>query len=121
MKHRPYLRRIHLVTALLASILSTPLLVQPPKATGAAGTNGGHRPEPGGRQTPPHGQPAAGTVLTTVSVGFYPFAMAVNEHAGRLYVYDAENATVRLVDTLTGRVVRTVMVAPRPSGVGYNL
>lgn len=65
-------------------------------------------------------RPAAGTILSTMIMGDYLLALAVDERSSRVFVADASDATVRMLDAQTGKLLHTVHIGPTPSSIGYS-
>jgi len=55
-----------------------------------------------------------GAVLRTVRVGVWPYALAVDARAGRVYVTNRGESSLSVLDATTGAVLRTITMAPCP-------
>jgi YVTN family beta-propeller protein len=63
---------------------------------------------------------SAQTVVATVTVGSFPFGVAVNSTTNRIYVTNATSSTVSVIDGATNTVVATVPVGNTPYQVDVN-
>jgi len=53
-------------------------------------------------------------VLRTVRVGIWPYALAVDARAGRVYVTNRGESSLSVLDATTGAVLQTITMAPCP-------
>lgn len=60
------------------------------------------------------------TVIATIPVGNAPAGVAANPTTNRVYVANAADDTVSVIDGATNTVIATVPVGDTPSGVGVN-
>lgn len=58
-----------------------------------------------------------GALLHTAHVGVLPYAVAVDERGGRVFVVNSGSDSVSVLDARTGRVLRTVAVGRDPAAV----
>jgi YVTN family beta-propeller protein len=69
----------------------------------------------------PHGatarRPTVDTTVHTVVVGHRPFAVGIDEQAGRVFVSNSQDDTVSVLDAATGAVLRTVRVGHVPDHI----
>src|SRR3989339_812029 len=63
---------------------------------------------------------AAPTVVSTISVGSYPYGVGVNSSTNRIYVANHDSNTVSVIDGATNTVISTISVGSKPYGVGVN-
>jgi YVTN family beta-propeller protein len=65
---------------------------------------------------------AATNVVSSIGVGFDPLGVAVNTTTNRIYVANANSASVSVIDGATDGVVGTISLAPgsAPFGVAVN-
>ncbi len=61
--------------------------------------------------------PVAGRVVWTTTVGTYPTAVAVDSGAGHAFVANMLDNTVEMLDTRSGRVLRTTVLGAAPGTV----
>lgn len=62
-----------------------------------------------------------GALLSTVTVGVLPSALAVDAQTGRVFVTNSGSNTVSTLDARSGRVVRTVAVGRDPVAVAVDI
>ncbi|MED3297157.1 YVTN family beta-propeller repeat-containing protein, partial [Bacillus thuringiensis] len=60
----------------------------------------------------------ANAVIATISVGSSPFGVGVNPSTNRIYITNANNNNVSVIDGLTNSVITTIPVRNGPFGVG---
>jgi YVTN family beta-propeller protein len=63
---------------------------------------------------------SAQTIVATVTVGSFPFGVAVNSATNRIYVTNATSSNVSVIDGATNTVVATVPVGNTPYQVDVN-
>ena len=63
---------------------------------------------------------ATNTVISTISVGSFPYNVGVNSSTNRIYVTNSQSNTVSVIDGTTNTVTSTVSVGSYPWGVVVN-
>ncbi len=59
-------------------------------------------------------------VVDTITVGNYPLGIAFNPRNGYLYVANASDDTVSVIDGAANTVIATIPVGSSPRGVAYD-